>query len=189
MEIGGTISIRCPCGKAEGVSQAPARQLLICHCSMCPDDTRHDDHAGGAPWIAITPARWCDDKAVSLRRTSAFAQRRYCNHCDRNLAILYDCEAHTEWFSLGTLPSGAEAGIQGAHTHISTSFADGAPCCKSFEAWGQCPDPCRPAEVPAPIVCVTCFHRHAMCRCKEPRWLNGRSPDADGASTSSDSSA
>jgi hypothetical protein len=175
-----TLHLRCPCGRTEAFSQAPARQLLICHCSMCPDDTKRDDHAGGAPWVALPRARWSDDDAVSLRRTFDFAQRRYCNHCGRNLSILYDCEAHTEWVALGFLPPGADAGMQGAHTHIRqclTSSAEGAPCCESFEAWGKCPDPCRTTQVPAPIICVNCFHRHAACRCKEPRWLNGRGPD------------
>jgi hypothetical protein len=175
------LHLRCPCGLTEGIGEARLCQVYICHCSMCPEDTKRAEHAGGAAWAAIPPAQWMDDSASRLRRTSDYAQRRCCNHCDRNLAIRYDCEAHTEWVILGALPEGAATGVRVAHIYAppnnTGSFADGAPSYPSFEPWAANPDPCRPAYIPPPVICVAC-HRHAGCGCDDPRWLKGRSRHA-----------
>eukprot|EP00962_Isochrysis_galbana_P034551 scaffold11715_cov133-Isochrysis_galbana.AAC.1 len=169
--LSAVLDLSCPCGKEAGITEDRICQVFICHCSMCPEDTKHGEHAGGAGWAAVPPVRWFDDGASRLKRTSEFAQRRYCSNCDRNLAMRYDCETYTEWVSLGTLPSGAATKVQVSHIHVRPNnpgpFADGAPCYASFEPWTANPDPCRPTHIPAPSICVNC-HRHAVCLCKKP---------------------
>ena len=93
---------RCLCGASwrpsgVGMNDSPElpREMFICHCRMCPVESRVAAYHGGAPWCAFPRLRW--QGRFFTQRSSPFALRGACGACQQPLCILYDCEPHTEW--------------------------------------------------------------------------------------------
>lgn len=141
--------LACPCGSTTGTSTGGPALVFVCHCSMCPEESRREAWCGGTPWAAIRRARWsykgdggggdglgdgvggavegeggCASQGLDERRSSPFARRLCCRACGHNLSIAYDCEAHTEWVHCDAMPGG-ESGVASGGTPVSHLHANG----------------------------------------------------------------
>ncbi|MGB2068981.1 MAG: GFA family protein [Candidatus Puniceispirillaceae bacterium] len=80
---------RCHCGAVTFSVTGPLRQILACHC----DDCRR---LAGASWAATAAARdsyrFTSDASLTWYRSSAQAQRGFCNQCGSNLFYQRDDE-------------------------------------------------------------------------------------------------
>lgn len=169
---------KCKCGAIE--ADIPLFQAwggFICHCSMCPDKTYHDEKIGsGMAFIAVPKFQYKLSSVSSIltKKTSNFAQRSRCNTCNSPLTMQYDCEPHTTWISLDFAVSFNESQTvktslfntlpMKAHIHCShlkkgelDKGDDGIVAYPTWEPWLNNQDPCKPKEVPPLEICLECF--------------------------------
>ena len=178
------VEVLCPCGLCETVSQPPAR-LLVCHCSQCPASARRDAYGGGVPWYAV-PRAACEFATGALRerRESSWATRYRrarcglvprrasskddagCSRCDYELGMKYDCEANTLWLHADAVAAQTEVDRAHIFCDAAVELASEVTRCSGFEHWLADVDPCRPANTPAPALCLACFQRSGSCTCK-----------------------
>lgn len=87
---GQTYSGGCHCGAVRFTVTGPLRQILACHC----DDCRR---LAGASWAATAAPRdqyhFTADDSLTWYRSSAWAQRAFCQICGSNLFYQLDAEA------------------------------------------------------------------------------------------------
>ncbi len=100
------VSGSCLCGKVTINLTGVAKEITVCHCSLC-------QKFHGGPMFALAPCS-ADQMALQgvkwLRRydSSEWAQRGFCSQCGSSL-FFYLKEAHTYFFAAGLFGNMPEA--------------------------------------------------------------------------------
>lgn len=92
---------QCLCGGVRYEVRGPLRSVIACHCSQCRRTSGHFVAATQAPRSALTILA---DETLTWFRSSASAERGFCNRCGGNL-FWHPLDAGTDRMSImaGTL--------------------------------------------------------------------------------------
>jgi len=169
-------------------------EMFICHCTMCPLESRCESYGGGAPWCGVSTRQWYGTfEKVWL---SPFASRVICRQCQAPLSIAYDCEENTEWVHAKVLNNAdilnprfkgvcmsengreydtdmhgySRESLSGHHIHCaSLKNLNNSTFSDGRPAWPKYEpweaDVCRPQGMPPPHFCDKCFQLDGKCGC------------------------
>jgi hypothetical protein len=93
---------RCLCGAVEVTINAMQREVDICHCTMC-------QRWGGAFYAGVKGEQAVvhGEEAVSIYRSSPWAERAFCKHCGSNLWYCFTPTGNRSYLAgLFDLPTG-----------------------------------------------------------------------------------